>query len=81
MAQSLSESDEGKRVVHNGEAVGRVIEVKAGTAYVDPNPTVASALKSRLGWGNQAEDEDTYPLEEHMVEQVQEDEILIRNET
>jgi len=81
MVVSLSESDEGKTVVHNGEAVGRVSEVRAGTAYVDPNPTVASALKSKLGWGSTAEGVGTYPLEEHMIAQVADDEIRIRNST
>lgn len=81
MVVSLTESDEGKRVVHNGEAVGRVIEVRAGTAYVDPDPTLASALRGKLGWGGGAEEVDTYPLEEHMIAKIQEDEIVLRNET
>lgn len=81
MVATLTESDEGKTVVHNGEAVGRVTEVQGGTAYVDPNPTVAGALKAKLGWGNTAEDLETYPLEEHMVEQVGDNEIRLRNTT
>jgi len=81
MVVSLTESDEGKRVVHNGEPVGHVLEVRAGTAYVDPNPTLASALRTKLGWGNGAEEVETYPLEEHMVAQVRDDEIRLRDKT
>jgi len=81
MVVSLSESDEGKTVVHKGEAVGRVTEVRTGTAYVDLNPTVASALKSKLGWGSTADEADTYPLEDHMIAQVAKDEIRLRSNT
>lgn len=81
MVVSLSKSDEGKTVVHNGEAVGRVTEVRAGTAYVDPNPTLAGALKSKLGWGSTADDVETYPLEDYMVARIVDDEIRLRNNT
>jgi len=81
MVVSLSESDEGKDVVHDGETIGRVMEVRAGTAYVDPNPTLASSLRAKLGWGDGAADIDTYPLENHMIEQIRDDEISIKDET
>jgi|AntRauTorcE11898_2_1112593.scaffolds.fasta_scaffold44222_2 hypothetical protein len=81
MVVSLSASDEGKEVVHDGETIGRVIEVRSGTAYVDPNPTLASALRSKLGWGDGAADIETVPLEKHMIEQIRDDEIRIKDET
>jgi len=81
MVVSLSESNEGKTVLHNGEAVGRVAEVRAGTAHVAPNPAVASALKSKLGRDSSADDVETYPLEDHVIAQVAEDEIRLRSNT
>ena len=73
---TFSESDEGKKVVNaSGDTVGRVVEVRGGTAYVDPDPSIADTLMSKLGWGDV--DEDTYPLESDRVSSVTDGEIRL----
>jgi len=73
---TISESDEGKRVVNaNGNEIGRVIEVRGNTAHVDPDPGLTDTIKSKLGWGES--DEDTYPLETSNVETITDDEIRL----
>lgn len=75
---SFSEEDEGKNVVDStGEKVGIVSEVRAGTAYIDPDPGLMDQMKSRLGWGDV--DEDTYPLDAGDVTDITDDEIRIRH--
>lgn len=81
MDATFTESDEGKKVVHDGKTVGRVLEVRGGTAYVDPNPTLASTLKARLGWGDTTDEAETYALDDSMVEQIQDEAVHIRNGT
>lgn len=71
-----TESDEGKKVVRGDETVGRVVDVKHGTPYVDPDPGITDTLKSKLGWGEA--DEDAYPLQDETIEEVTDDEIRIR---
>lgn len=73
---TLSEEDEGKKVVTaSGDDVGRVVEVKGGSAYVDPDPGLTDTIMSKLGWGDQ--DEDTYRLESSAIDTVTDDEIHI----
>ncbi|WP_435361015.1 PRC-barrel domain containing protein [Haloarchaeobius sp. DFWS5] len=73
---SFSEKDEGKRVVNaEGETVGRIVDVRHGTAYVDPDPSVFDTIKSKLGWGDV--DEDTYPLQKADVATVTDDEVRL----
>lgn len=77
MRTNITEDDEGKTVVNaDGEKVGIVSGVRGGTAYVDPDPGLTDAIKSKLGW----EDVDTedYPLKEDRIEGVDEDEDEIR---
>ena len=65
----LSESDEGKRVVNAlGDDVGRVVEVREGVAYVEPDPTMTETLMSKLGWGE--DDSETYRLEAENIDEV-----------
>ncbi|WP_436907495.1 PRC-barrel domain containing protein [Halosimplex marinum] len=72
----VTDADEGKTVVGpNGDEFGRVAEVRHGTAYVDPDPSMADAIMSKLGWGDS--DEDTYPLQEERIESVTDDEIRL----
>lgn len=72
----ITESDEGKPVVTaTGEKVGRVIEVRHGTAYVDPDPDIGDTIMSKLGWGEA--DEDAYPLQKERIESVTDDEIRL----
>lgn len=73
----FSETDEGKSVVVDDEKVGIVSEVRHGTAYVDPDPGVTDKIKAKLDWGEA--DEDTYPLQEEVVDTVTDDEIRVRS--
>lgn len=74
---AITDHEEGKRVVdHNGDVVGRVTNVHDGQAYVDPDPGITGTIKSKLGW--EEEDADDYPLAEHEVEEVNDDEIQLR---
>jgi hypothetical protein len=49
---TLTEDDEGKRVVDAvGDDVGRLVDVRETTAYVDPGRSAAERIVSKLGWG------------------------------
>ncbi|MEM4781152.1 MAG: PRC-barrel domain containing protein [Halalkalicoccus sp.] len=77
MCAQLTSEDEGKDVVDaNGEKIGVVQSVRAGTAHVNPDPGVTDELKSTLGWGDA--DEDTYALDDHRIEAVTDDAIQVR---
>lgn len=75
----LTDEDEGKAVVRGNESIGRVVEVDHSTAYVDPDPGITDTIKSKLGWGDQ-EDEDTYPLQEAGIESITDDQIRLKEE-
>ena len=73
---TLSDSDEGKKVVNaSGESIGRVIEVKGSTAHVDPDPDLTDTIKSKLGWGES--DEETYRLQASRIDTVTDDEVRL----
>ena len=75
----ITDDDEGKQVVNDrGDQIGIVKEVHAGTAHIDPDPGLTDSLKSKLGWGDT--DEDTYPLQENMIEDVTDDEVHVRSD-
>lgn len=77
MASSITEDAEGKAVVHGGDTVGIVTEVEHGTAFVEPDPGLTEALRSRLGW---SDDEDAFPLQEAAIGEVNDDEIRLRTD-
>jgi len=73
---NFTESDEGKSVVNeNGMTIGRVIEVEGKHAYVDPDPSLADSIMSKLGWGSR--DEDSYLLETDSVSSITDDEVRL----
>ena len=73
---TLTASDEGKTVVnHQGDKIGRIVEVDSGRAMVDPDPDVTDTIMSKLGWSDA--DEDAYPLQESHIETVTDDEIRL----
>lgn len=77
MCATFTAEDEGKDVVNaNGDQIGIVTEVDAGTAYVDPDPNIADTLTSQLGWGDA--DEEAYPLDETNVKAVTDREIRLK---
>lgn len=74
---TLTEADKGKHVINNaGNEIGRVVEVKDGAAYVDPDPGLTDTIKSKLGWG-EMKSEETYRLEPSKVDTVTDDEIRV----
>ena len=76
MCAEFTSDDEGKRIVNaEGEQIGIVESVEAGTAHVDPDPGVTDTIKSKLGWGDA--DEETYSLNERNVESITDDEVRI----
>lgn len=77
MRTNVTEDDEGKEVVQDGETVGRVVDVDHGTAYVDPDPGITETLLSKLGWTDR--DEDSYPLQETAIDQVTDDQIRLKS--
>ncbi|ELY61609.1 hypothetical protein [Natronolimnohabitans innermongolicus] len=77
MCARFTDDDEGKQVVNaNGERIGIVESVDAGTPYVNPNPDVTDSIKTALGWGDA--DEETYVLDTDDVEAVTDREIRVR---
>lgn len=72
---TITEDDEGKSVVVEGEKVGIVSEVRGGTAYVDPDPSITESIKSKMGWGEA--DQETYPIREDSVSEVTDDEVRL----
>lgn len=73
---TITDSDQGKKVVNqHGDPIGRVVEVKDGTAHVDPDPDITDTVMSKIGWGG--DDEGTYALEPQTVDSVTDDEIRI----
>lgn len=73
----FTEDDEGKKVVSgDGDEIGRITEVRAGTAFVDPDAGMFDAVKAKLDWGDT--EEDTYPLDADDVADVTDDEVRIR---
>lgn len=73
----LTEDDEGKKVVSaDGDEIGRITDVRGGTAYVDPDPGMFDTVKAKLNWGDA--DEDSYPLQADHVADVTDDEVRLR---
>lgn len=74
---NLTDDDTGKRVVTtDGEEVGVITEVRAGTAYVEPDPGMFDTIKAKLDWGGA--DEDDYPVRADDVAAVTDDEVRLR---
>lgn len=76
---TVESSDEGKAVIDaNGNEVGVVTGVRAGTAYVDPEPGLADAVTSRLGWGSVDEGDERLPAD--VVAAITDEEIRLDEE-
>jgi hypothetical protein len=73
----LTENDEGKKVVStDGDEIGRITEVRGGTAYVDPDAGMFDTVKAKLDWGDPGE--DSYPIQADHVSNVTDDEVRLR---
>jgi hypothetical protein len=75
MTTNLTADDEGKQVLYQGDAVGRVVEIEGGTAYVDPDPGITETVSSKLGWADASADDIT--LHENSIVEVTDDEVRI----
>lgn len=74
---TMDESDEGKPVMNaKGDKVGMITKVEGGTAYVDPDPGITDAVRSKLGWGG-AGDDETYELRGSRVATITDDEVRL----
>lgn len=79
MSPELTGDDEAKPVFDGeDEQIGVVVEVREGTAYVDPNDGIDADLKSKLGWG--PTEQTTYPLRHDAIEEVNDEMIRLRRE-
>ncbi|MDS0260767.1 PRC-barrel domain containing protein [Haloarcula sp. S1CR25-12] len=79
MAHTLTEEDEGKKVVnHDGDTIGVISGFRGGQAYVDPDPGITENVMSTLGWSDV--DEDDYALNSDQVEHVTDDEVRLTSE-
>jgi hypothetical protein len=73
----FSDDDVGKPVVRaNGHTVGRVVEVRDGTPYVEPDPGILDTVRATLGWGDPG-DEEAFPLRSEQIDSVTDDEIRL----
>jgi hypothetical protein len=76
---TIDASDEGKKVIdETGDQIGIVAEVEGGTAYVDPDPSMADKIMAKLGWDDA--DEDTYSLSSSAISEITSDEIHLRGD-
>ena len=76
---TFTDSDEGKRVVNaSGDMVGRIVDVRSGVAYVDPDPDIMDTMKSKLGWGDATDDSDSYPLRVGDILEITDDEVHLQ---
>jgi hypothetical protein len=76
---TVSESDEGKKVVNaHGDVIGIVSGVRGGTAYVDPDPGITDKIMSKLGWNST--DEEDYPLKQSNIDVITDDEVRLKRD-
>ncbi|WP_435180017.1 PRC-barrel domain containing protein [Halorussus sp. AFM4] len=75
----FTEADEGASVFDaDREKIGVVVEVRDGTAYVEPEPSLTEELKAKLDWGSHEADEDAYALRSEWIDEVEDGEVLLR---
>jgi len=78
-ATEITNDDVGKTVVDgSGDEVGIVARYEHGTAYVEPDPGIATKLKTTLGWDDESEED--YPLQAASVATVTDDQIRLRSD-
>ncbi|WP_436927153.1 PRC-barrel domain containing protein [Halosimplex amylolyticum] len=77
---TLTEDDVGKTVVNPvGDEIGIVEDFENGTAYVDTHPSWTDRIEARLGWDDDPDIREA-PLRDEYVEEVTDDEILLRQD-
>lgn len=79
MDETLTEDDEGKRVVGpEGELLGTVEKVDQGVVHVEPDAGDYESVKRYLNWENS--ESDDYTFQETAVEEVTDDEVVLGDE-
>jgi len=74
----ITDDDEGKKVVDSGgQEVGMISEIRSGTAYVEADPGLTDAIRSKLGWS--VAEQDDYPLQEDSIDTVTDDEVRLHD--
>jgi hypothetical protein len=74
---TLTEDDEGKRVVNAvGDDVGRLVDVRETTAYVEPSRSAAERIVSKLGWGP-SDEKEPFRVHRDDVEAVADGEVYL----
>ncbi|QLG64198.1 PRC-barrel domain containing protein [Halorarum salinum] len=76
--QRITEDDVGKPVEYGDDTVGRVVDIRHGTAYVDPDPGIVETISAKLGWADADGEEGAYPLQEEAIDRVTDDSIRLR---
>ncbi|GAA0226970.1 PRC-barrel domain containing protein [Haladaptatus pallidirubidus] len=77
MRQLPTKDDEGKPVFNvDDQKVGIVTEVRDGTAYVDPNPSLVNQYKMLLGWKDDSK--EIYPLPKDAIAEITEKELRLQ---
>ena len=76
MSITVTASDVGKRVVNTDrQTVGYVVAVEGETVYVDPDASLTDRHLSKLGWGDQNNDE--YTLQATAIAEITAEEIKL----
>lgn len=75
MEDQVTEDDIGKPVVHGDDQIGRIVGYEHGTAHVEADPGITDVVRSKLGWSETTE--DSFPLQEEVVEAVTDDEVRL----
>lgn len=77
MRRLPEKDDEGKPVFNvDDEKVGIVTEVKNGTAYVDPHPSLVNEYKMLLGWKDDSK--EIYPLPKDAIAEITDKEVRLQ---
>lgn len=75
--ETITTDDEGKRVLNtDGTEVGRIVEVRDGRAYVDPDPSILDTITAKLGWATPTE--GAHPLDAGSIEEITDDAVYLR---
>lgn len=75
--ETLTADDEGKRVLNtDGTEIGRLVDVRDGRGYVEPDPTIAETIKAKLGWASRSD--EAHPLDEGSIEGITDDAVYLR---
>jgi len=67
-----TEADVGKRVVYDGDTIGRVVAYDDGTAYMEPDPNITDFIRSQFAWGDRSD--EAVPLQRELVTEMTDDE-------